>query len=343
MRAVGRQTSGRHATTAAVAAGDNLRAIDVTGPAAVRRYEQQGNARAVARVQTALGRALRRAGRHTEAREALTAALGVLRTDPDLDTVEALEGLAALENFSGGAGAAAANREAVEMAEGLDAGPRAMASVLIAFGIHLSVASRLVEATMYFERAAELAAQADDADTLGYALLNLANDADHARPGSCRGHAAPHPAGRAPRGRPGDAGDDDHQPRARAGRGSGTGTRPLRSSPPRPTTRSSATRSSCCSPPRTSRALRGEAAAAHEALDRLAALPDTEDPQDRSALAAAAALVAVIDGRPARRGASRPRRAVVPGRCRDRGRRDALRVAGRLPRRTRAGRHGRGR
>ena len=283
------------ATSAAVVAGDNLRAIDVTGPAAISRFGQLGDARAVARVQTSLGRALRRSGRHTESREALTAALAVLRTDPDLDTVDALDGLAALENFSAGSGAAAANREAVEMAEGLDAGPSAVASVLIASGIHLSVGSRLVEATMYFEKAAELAAQVDDAETLGYSLLNLANVQimrDPAAAVATLQRSLPVVRRVGDRGMLGtltinlaialvESGDWDQaaQVVAAAAEDPVVGDEIF-----------------VLLAAAHLAGLRGHTAAAHEALDRLAAMPDTEDPQNRSAIAAAAALVAVTDG-----------------------------------------------
>jgi tetratricopeptide (TPR) repeat protein len=54
-------------------------------------YLQRGQARAAARAQATAGRALRRWGRFAEARDQLTAAVEVLRTDPDTDTVNALE------------------------------------------------------------------------------------------------------------------------------------------------------------------------------------------------------------------------------------------------------------
>ena len=64
-------------------------------PGRARDYHlQRGQARAAARAQAIAGRALRRWGRHAEAREQLTAAVEVLRADPDTDTVRALEQLA---------------------------------------------------------------------------------------------------------------------------------------------------------------------------------------------------------------------------------------------------------
>ena len=60
-------------------------------------YAAHGRARAAARSKAIAGEVLMRAGRHGEARERLTAALAVLRPDPDADTVTAVERLAAVE------------------------------------------------------------------------------------------------------------------------------------------------------------------------------------------------------------------------------------------------------
>ena len=166
----------RHrAANAAVVLGDNSRAIALA-QTAVLDFEALADARAAARAGTVLGRALRRAGRHTEAREVLTSALAVLRVDPDADTVTALEQLAGVENFAATPAAAAANIEALAAAEGLDSGPADLSAVLVTFGIYLNIANRSTEARMYFTRAGELAEQADNAELLGYALLNLANN-----------------------------------------------------------------------------------------------------------------------------------------------------------------------
>jgi class 3 adenylate cyclase/predicted ATPase len=59
-------------------------------------YLRRGQDRAGARVQALAGQALRFRGRHAEAREQLAAAVDVLRTDPDTDTVWAMNRLAAL-------------------------------------------------------------------------------------------------------------------------------------------------------------------------------------------------------------------------------------------------------
>ena len=62
---------------------------------------RRGDARSAARAQAIAGQALRRWGRHAEARDQLTAAVEVLRENPDADTVRALDELAALEVFAG--------------------------------------------------------------------------------------------------------------------------------------------------------------------------------------------------------------------------------------------------
>ncbi len=159
---------------AATRSGDGPRAIDLS-TSTIARYETLGDVRAAARCRTLLGRALRRAGRHSEARVVLTEALSVLRTDPDEDTVEALDELSAVENFAATPEAAAVTHEAIVMAEGLAVGPAGMSSVLWAFGIYLTTTDRVVEASMYFEKSAELAAAADHTELLGLALHNLAN------------------------------------------------------------------------------------------------------------------------------------------------------------------------
>jgi hypothetical protein len=98
-----------------------------------------------------------------------------LRSDPAEDTVDALDELAALENFAGTPGAAAANIEAVELAEGLAVGPSQMSAVLLDFAIYLVNSTRVVESSMYLERAAQLAEEGGSPELVALSLLNLAN------------------------------------------------------------------------------------------------------------------------------------------------------------------------
>src|SRR3984957_13335761 len=83
------------AAQAAHATADFVAALQHAGRAH-DYYLQCGQARAAARAPAPARRALRRAGRYAEARERLIAALEVLRTDPDIDTVRALDELASV-------------------------------------------------------------------------------------------------------------------------------------------------------------------------------------------------------------------------------------------------------
>ena len=80
---------------------------------------QGGGTRAAARAQAIAGQALRRWGRHAQAREQLTAAVEVLRDDPDADTVRALGELAALEVFAGSPDADPLSAEALALGQDL--------------------------------------------------------------------------------------------------------------------------------------------------------------------------------------------------------------------------------
>ena len=87
-----------NAAQAAIVAADYAEAIRHAGRAHDYHLDR-GQARAAARTQATVGRALRLWGRLAEAREQLTAALLVLRADPDADTVRALDELATLASM----------------------------------------------------------------------------------------------------------------------------------------------------------------------------------------------------------------------------------------------------
>ncbi|MGH9074884.1 MAG: adenylate/guanylate cyclase domain-containing protein, partial [Acidimicrobiales bacterium] len=88
---------------------------------AVEHYLRHGRARDAARASGELGGALRRQGRHEQARGVLRDALVVLRPRPDVDTVTVLGHLAALEIFSGAAEEAdRLARDALGLAQTLD-------------------------------------------------------------------------------------------------------------------------------------------------------------------------------------------------------------------------------
>jgi class 3 adenylate cyclase/predicted ATPase len=141
-----------------------------------RRYHlEHGDARAAARAQVAAGQAMRQWGRHGEAREQLTAALEVLRADPDADTVRALRALANVETFAGSPDADRLTAEALALGQAIGVDVGQLADLLTSRGICHSREGRRPEAVAYFREAARLATQADDNTRVGTALLNLAD------------------------------------------------------------------------------------------------------------------------------------------------------------------------
>jgi hypothetical protein len=136
-------------------------------------YLQRGDSRAAARAQAIGGQALRHWGHHAQAREQLTAAVDVLRADPDADTVHALEELAALEMYAGSPDADRLTTEALTLGQALGAGAGQLTGLFITRGIYHGMAGRHPQAIAYLREAARLAAQADDNVRLGVVLLNL--------------------------------------------------------------------------------------------------------------------------------------------------------------------------
>jgi class 3 adenylate cyclase/predicted ATPase len=162
------------AAQAAVLSADYAAAVQHAGRA--RDYHlQRGQDRAAARAQAIAGRALRRRGRLAEAREQLTAAVGVLRAEPDTDTVGALDELATLEVFAGSPDADRLSTEALILGQALEVGASQLSGLLQTRAIHLASAGRRTEAVAYLREAAQLAAQAGDNLFLGMALVNLAD------------------------------------------------------------------------------------------------------------------------------------------------------------------------
>jgi predicted ATPase len=100
-----------HAAEASLIDADFAEVVEQAGQAA-DAYLQCGDTRSAARAQAIAGRALRRWGRHSEARDQLTAAMAVLQEYPDADTLRALDELASLEVFTGSATADALSAEA---------------------------------------------------------------------------------------------------------------------------------------------------------------------------------------------------------------------------------------
>jgi class 3 adenylate cyclase/tetratricopeptide (TPR) repeat protein len=145
-------------------------------------YLQHDHARAAARAQGIAGRALRQWGRQPEARERLTAAVDVLRADPDTDTVRALEDLANLEVFAGSADADRLSAEALILGQAIGVGAGQLAGLFSSRGVYLGFSGRGPEAVAYFRESARLATQVGDNSMIGRALLNLSDSLTAADP-----------------------------------------------------------------------------------------------------------------------------------------------------------------
>jgi hypothetical protein len=99
----------------------------------------------------------------------------VLRTDPDTDTVNALEQLAAVESFAGSPEADRLTTEALILGQDLGVDTGQLDDLFVTRAIYLSLAGRYPEAIAYFREGARLAGQAGDNFRLGRVLLNLAS------------------------------------------------------------------------------------------------------------------------------------------------------------------------
>jgi class 3 adenylate cyclase/predicted ATPase len=162
------------AAEAALTSADYAAAVEQAGQAG-DLYRQCGDTRSAARAQAIAGRALRRWGRHAQAREQLTGALAVLREDPGTDTARALEELARLEVAAGSPAADALSTEALVLGQDLAVDEATLAGLFTTRGTCHSFAGRKPQAAAYFQAAARLAGQAGDPVRLGRALVNLSD------------------------------------------------------------------------------------------------------------------------------------------------------------------------
>jgi class 3 adenylate cyclase len=150
--------------------------VAVSQASQARDYYLQGeDGRAAARAQAMAGESLQYWGRLGEARDQLTAAVQVLREDPDTDTVDALGELAVVEVFAGGPDADQLSAEALLLGQELGVRPGKLASLLLTRGIYLGLAERRPESIAYIREGARLAGQVGDTFLLGRSLLNLAD------------------------------------------------------------------------------------------------------------------------------------------------------------------------
>jgi len=171
----GQQAAGRlweRAAQAAVDAGDWDPAVGYADRAR-EDYLRCGQARAAARAQAVAGQALRLWGRTAEAREQLTNAMEVLRTDPDRDTVRALDHLATVAVFTGSADADQLSAEALALGQDLDVDAGLLGSLFLTRGIFMGLTGRRPQSIAYIRESARLATQAGDHLSLGRALNNL--------------------------------------------------------------------------------------------------------------------------------------------------------------------------
>jgi class 3 adenylate cyclase len=136
---------------------------------------QAGQARAAARAQAIRGKALGGSGRHAEAREHLTAALKVLRADPDIDTVRALRGLASVEVNAGSPDADRRSDEVLSLGQALGISDRELSDLFRTRGLYFDSINRRPEAAAYYRESARLADQAGDTQRLGIALVSLSD------------------------------------------------------------------------------------------------------------------------------------------------------------------------
>ena len=162
------------AAEAALTSADWAVAVEQAGQAA-DGYRQCGDSRAAVRAQVIAGQALRRWGRHAQAREQLTAAVAVLPDDPDADTARALGELARLEVFAGSPEADALSAEALALGQDLAVDEATLADLFTIRGVCHVLAGRRPEAAAYCREAARLATQAGDSLSLGRALGNLSD------------------------------------------------------------------------------------------------------------------------------------------------------------------------
>jgi tetratricopeptide (TPR) repeat protein len=158
-------------------------AIELAGRA--RQYHfQVGQVRSAARARALAGEALSVWGRLAEAREQLTAALDVLRADPDTDTVRALQNLASVEAQAGSPDADRLSAEALSLGQALGVGHGELSRLFYTRGIYFASTDRYPEAAAYYRESARLASQAGHGRHLGLALLNLADTLAVTDPGA---------------------------------------------------------------------------------------------------------------------------------------------------------------
>ena len=238
--------------------------------------------------------ALRRWGRHAEAREQLIAAI-----DPASRTRRrhrARTGqLATVEVFAGSPTPTADDRGA-HPRPGPRRGAGQLGDLFTIRGIYLALRRAAPEAIAYLRESARLATQAGDNFRLGRALLNLsaALIPPSRRRGRSRAHRRRPPA---PGRRPGLPGLCHREPSRRRCSCSATGMPPSRNSPRQESDGLADIDYLACYQAWLA-ALRGDAATAETMLAALRDMRDSEDPQDHSLISVMEAFAAAARSRP---------------------------------------------
>jgi class 3 adenylate cyclase/predicted ATPase len=164
-----------HAGMAAGAGGDSHRALAYLRSAR-EAFVRHGRARDVARVTTRVAEQLRAIGQPEQGVALLPDALAVLRSEPDADTVKALEVLATLEALRGhDVIAGQASGEALALAQDLDLPEATLAQLFVTRGVGHGFAGRQAQALANMREGLRLAEIADDSLATSRALLNLAD------------------------------------------------------------------------------------------------------------------------------------------------------------------------
>jgi tetratricopeptide (TPR) repeat protein len=139
------------------------------------RYLDRGQVRAAARAQAIAGSALHSWGRLAEGRDQLIAALQVLRTDPDTDTVLVLQDLARLEVLAGLPDADRLTAEVMSLGQSLDVGPILLSGLFETRGLYHALGGRRPQGVAYFRESVRLATLGGDNTRLGRAQVNLSD------------------------------------------------------------------------------------------------------------------------------------------------------------------------
>ena len=159
---------------AALDGGDYAASIGYAGLAR-DSYAQNGDVRAAAGARSLLGLGLDLMGRSADARAELTGALEVLRAEPDVRTVRALQWLASVATWSGSSDADRLGREALALGQGLDVETGILVSLFDLRAVYLRRHGQRPEAVAYLRENVRLATAAEDNLALGRALGSLAD------------------------------------------------------------------------------------------------------------------------------------------------------------------------